>query len=451
MKNRNFAQKFLGYIAKELEVTLAVLVLLGFLVGSSMAQSVTPTEEVAPDSPLSVAETSTDSVAGFAVRNTVYSCLNFSSATVTNCYKVRSTSTTPDDAYASPEGLFGATPAATYTTNFTLAQPTTTTVYLEADNFTATTVNGTVVTSSTQGVKLVDASKITITFKGGDGGIKKLTLTPGAASAPKSVTAGPTISKFYLFPTDANIRVGGRLTLKSLAFNADGQSVNVKPAWKITSGSSNAEIDTTTGEIVAKAAGPVVVEASVDGFSARATITILPAAEIKTTTSTPTTSTTPSTATTTPTASKYFQDADKAQLPTTSEATTTTVQESAAVAAKINSDVTALFSAEATAKRAETTGRTQPTQSEIRTVVAAQPTLTAKVSARVSIAVREIGSTIREMTQGVKITNDKGEVVIEKPSALKAIGNFVLNLISGGKKDAGASPLRGDLGGDSND
>ncbi len=427
MKKKNCLwQSVVSFVHRELEATLAVLIVFAFIFGYSFAA----------DNTIDAGDTAdviqfTDD---FVINGVTYQGLNFTASNQATKYRVR-TGFTPGTVATTTAGTKGIATGAQYTYKLTLGQPINTTAYLHG-SYTSATVNGKTVTGPTVGVS-ISGSTITINFTGGDvlAGLYKTAGSTGTAPTPE-------IKTLYLIPSVTSVEVNMERTFNVVALDIDGNSASATVTWTITQGSEFATIDPRTGVLIGvEAGGPVTIRATHDGVSASATVTVKEAsattlrqiiekqtrnqettrAEVGEETDT----------TTYPGAPDNNVDSDNLlgliTVPTTGGETTSKATEAALD----------LFADEQVAQRIEETGSTHPTQAEINTIAKAQTTLVQRVAVRATAAIREVATSLQEMFVGRTIPTENGQIY-KVPNVFQRIGSFLVNLFTG-NPGAGAS------------
>lgn len=464
MKKRNFLHRVVGWVERELEASLAVLVILAAVVGYSLAA--TETTAPATDSGVTAQQVS---LLSFNGKNYATIAFDSSLATDSSTVLVRKVKLNPDDpqdlATYSGKGLMGLSSGATYKASVALSGVYSGSLYVWGKLSSPVVLNGQTVVSSTTPVQ-VTGDTLTISFNGGD------TSVAAISTLPKStITKSQDVGSLFVIPSVLTLKVGETRNLVTLATTTGGQAVNPSITWKMTTVPSGiASIDPSTGAVTAKAAGTAQITAEANGKKASATITIVeeqklptisyPGADEDTKTSTQTQTETKTTTqeksanTTEPTNSwnsdwgdqGFFSKVAELINPTADAATKDTTEKT--VAAPSAAVVTeALFAPTAVVARVESTGKTNPTQQEVRAMTQTM-TATQKFVTNLKIAQTQIASDLKAMIFGTTITNAKGEVVAKKPSAPKAIGQFILNLFGNGSNqgnNAGAAPQKGIL------
>jgi hypothetical protein len=430
MKNKNHLQGVVRFLRRELEITLAVLVVLGFIFGHSLASS----DLATGDAKVQVAQTSN---VNLPIYDATYSGITFGTASLSGAYKAV-TGFTPTSVITTADGTRGADLNTTYTYRLTLESAASGGAYLHG-TYTTATVNGTSVTPTTP-VTLAGTA-LTVTFKGGT--IQRLVSYPGAeADSNKNVVAN-----LFVLPNTATLEVNKSISLQAIALNANGQALTVSPAWSIASQyRAYASVNASTGVITGIAPGRVVVQANVNGLSASATITV------KTPMIQPPATTTPSTGTQNQT---QTQTTPRSEQPATSEPvadeptsvadqvaealqpTQTQTQEQAQVAAA-RDEALNLFAANKVQERLVQSNSIRPTQADINAVVAQQTTFAQKAIVRLTAVVEEIRATLTEIAVGRTVVMPDGSLE-KRPSALQAIGSVLLKFV-GGDKIGGAAP-----------
>lgn len=428
----------LGLVRKELEVTLAVLVLLAFVVGFSFAQ--TPTTET-PAADTQVAVIQTDKI---QYNGRTYSGLSFGAAK-SGMLTVKGFTSTGAQYYTSPLGLTLVDPSATYTLELALdAELDDNKWYTDGDNATLT-INGQTVTSPTQGISLVGAKSIKIVTKGGIN-LRTFSHTPGSSST----TTIKTVKTLYLAPATTFLVEGTTRSFLVVALDESGSSIDTKGIAKWTvSNTSVATINATTGVLTALKAGTVEVTVTVGTAKATATVTVQPKVEQPEIVNEPTTEAgkqivaLPSTSTTTKTQTAPDAPAQTSTTATTQTGTATdTKAPEATTTTTVDTAIQSLFSKEAVAARLVAEGNASPTQAQINQVAATISSPVARIGFRISAAAQEIGLTLRTIFVGNAVTNPATGDRIVTRSAIQVIGSLIGNLLTGGNPASQAGTMR---------
>lgn len=440
MKNhKSLFHTVLGVVRKELEITLAVLVLLAFVVGFSFAQATT-TEPAATDTQVAATQSSNLIVGGKA-----YQGLTFGTAK-TGYIKV--SKLTGGAQYISGGALTLVDSSLTYTLKVSLEQELDASKWYidyRADKPTLT-VNGQAVTSPTQPITLTGAKEISIVTKGGIDLIS-FSKTPGTVATPTDISK--TVATAYLAPSATTITAGQVRNFILVALDDSGSSIDAKAftTWTV-SNSAIATINKSTGALTAIAPGTVQVTAKIGDAVATATVTVQPKeeqAEIvnepskEAIVALPITSTTKTEGTETTTATPTSDSATTVAEKTEATSSTTATQTATAVA--VDKAVASIFSPAAVAARVVETGSAIPRQTEINKAAATIPSAVARFSFRLGTAVKEIALTLKTIAVGHTAIDQTTGTVVKTPSAGSVIANFIGNLIGLGN-GANAGTLR---------
>ena len=267
MKKSTVLHKFWGLVEKELEASLAVLVVLGAIFGYSLAG----TELVTGD--IQIASTT----GSFVINGKTYNGLNFTNQNISGQYRVRATSanTTPGNVSQGLNGIVGQTSGANYTFVQPLTEPFTGVVYVQGD-YNRVTIGDTSVSTPQGAIALNSVDVIVMTFVGGDI-IKSIALTPGSSSRGTVKPITPPVSTLYVLPSIASLTVGQTRDFSAVALDATGSSIpDLSIIWGFADDISKerATINSATGELTGVQAGIVKVKATANGASATATITV---------------------------------------------------------------------------------------------------------------------------------------------------------------------------------
>lgn len=432
MQNRKIGHGVVEFIKRELEMSLALLLMLGFVVGFSYASTSTSLDagnvEIAQN-------TSWDG--GWAFSGVKYDGLNFSSQSISGLYTVRS-GYSPANLSQTRDGVKGQTEGQSYSLNLTLDQPVSGTFYLHGDLTGGVTVNGNTTASSATPIKL-NTSNFTMTFKGGQVLQKLVRYAGTTAAAPQK------IATMYVIPASAYVGVNQTRNFEIIALDTNGNQIkSVATVWSILEGSKFAIIDRATGALTGIAPGLVKVQASSNGATASATITVkeapksiaapsatikpedYPGADEKVNTIAP--------------EQAYEEVGIETKAPDT-----TSTQESV-------SNALDAF-AEAQTQTATDSSRTYIPESKVQEIL---DTTTSNVIERavtkITLGVTQIAQDIKEIFVGSQTTLEDG-TVIQKDSAFTKIGKFIAGLFgfAGEKGDvSGASPLDIGVGSEDN-
>ncbi|OGB73783.1 hypothetical protein A3K24_03070 [candidate division Kazan bacterium RIFCSPHIGHO2_01_FULL_44_14] len=430
MKKSTVFHKFWGLVEKELEASLAVLVVLGAIFGYSLAS----TELVAGD--IQIAGTTTS----FSINSRIYSGINFTNQNLSGQYRVRATSanTTPGNVSQGLNGIVGQTSGANYTFVQPLTEPFTGVVYVQG-GYDRVTIGDTSVSTPQGAIALNSVDVIVMTFAGGST-IKSITLTPGSSSGDTVKPITPPVSTLYVLPSIASLTVGQTRDFSAVALDATGNSISdLQITWSFADEISKerATINSATGELTGVQAGTVKVKATANGASATATITVretvatVPSKIVNI----------PSTDTTT---DKYLGAEESATYPGASEGNTAldTVAD-ALTAPSTDGSVTETKTMVATAldafavaqtKQITETGSTLVSQTAVNQIIAETATTTTqKLAMRVSLNWEQFKRDIQAMFSPASETN-----------VVKTVANFISQLIIGNKGTDASTGVMGE-------
>lgn len=445
MKKRNCSClwcRTIGLIRRELEATIAVLVVLAFIFGYSFAAEA-PLDSGDATQVIQYADS-------FVINGVTYQGLNFTASNQAGFYRVR-TGYDKADIITTVNGTRGATDGATYTFQLNLSQPISSTVYVQGDYQNAVSVNGTSVTNATTPIRLIGSS-ITIKFKGGDSNtITRLSKTPG--SIDNTIT-GTSVAELYILPATANVEVNSTRFFQVIALDANGRTISPSVRWSITKGSQYATINPSTGELKGTAVGgPVTILASVNGKTASASVTVKEASSATTL--------------------KQIMEQTGSQTTTRGELgneETTRAgfgegggAETEATRAELGNEETESIPSTGGISTTQSldafTNAQKQVLSQEKTYVSEQvvqnilnqttTTTTQRVIAKVQMNLTQVISDLKDIFVGsTKTTFNPAtgkEITVKQPNVFQKIGSAIINLFTGG---AGASQelLRGELG-----
>jgi hypothetical protein len=474
MKKHSFLHRTIGWIERELEATLAILVILAAVVGYSLAATETATS---PVSPITAQQVDVMNIGGKNYTGVVFA-RNLVRSDLYLMRKVTLSTDAPQDITTNTTtGISGATADLRYEISFNLASPYTGTLYVWGTSLSGTTLNGQPVTNSNTPVQVSGAATITIGFAG------VTTSIAGVSTEPQTSKAAD-ISSVYLLPTAVTMEAEQVREFVPLVTDSEGTSVNAVVSWKIatTPSSGVATINPSNGQVTALGAGVAVITATAGGKSASATITITAKAEeakpvvaypgAPETSKTPVTdvakNTSTSNGTTTNETAKTPSLLDKiaAVITPTSEAATPTESTTSnswnqdwgsngyfkAIAnevAKANlpaniqatpaTKVASVVANAVTSPAAQTAAAsTHVTQKTLSTVTQGM-SFAQRAATTIAVSAKEISTTLKTIVSGNPNTGQK--------SAPQVVGNFITSLL-GLNNNAGAAPLRTTLPGD---
>lgn len=421
MKNHNQTwHRFISFVERELEMSLAVLLVLACAIGYGFANSAT----------LDSGDVSVQEATGsnLMINRISYDGIDFTSRNIPNLYRVY-TGITPGDVATTVNGTRGFTNGMTYTYKLTLDQPVSGTFYMHGDYTNSVSVNGTVL-NSPAGAAVVSGSQITIQWKSGDT-IEKLVTYPGTAS---SVPPAATVKDLYIIPSAASITVGMNRFFQIVALDENGRSVsNVAVVWSITQGNRFATINASTGRLTAnQAGGPVTVQAKVSSKTATATITVKE-------------STTAALQDIIDSIQPQREDQSTSSAPATGGESTP-----ADSATSISQTNEALLDQLAEEKSQALTerGNTYLDEEQVQKVIEKAPTTAQKITTKLSLGLQQVAQDIQEILVGRNVQTETGETV-RILSVWERVGRFVANLFGFGGSTGeigGASPLRSGFG-----
>jgi hypothetical protein len=426
MKKHNFLHRGIGWIERELEATLAILILLAAVVGYTLAGTEAVTSALAtPDL------TTQDTSASFIIGTNSYDSLSFDSTFVSGkTYRVRKLFLQPSTASTiTGIGLRGTT-SENYNATITLTSAYSGKVYV-VGNSAGATLNGTTITNQNTAVFVADATQIILNFKGIENSFRGISINP-----PNTNTvSADEIATLSLVPAVTTTLVGNNRSFIAIATNSSGAAISSNTLaleWTVTTSPAGIATVNSDGLVTTTGAGTVTVKVIADGKTASATITVVSAPVAVTPATTTPNTTTPTT--TTPTATNTIADNGATSLlekignilapasAATTTPTTATITPAVATAA--------IFSDASVIERVATTGTTNISQTEIATATKGM-TLISKIATTVRINFAQIVSDLKTIAVGTTITNPAGTVIYQKPSALQAISTWVRSITSG--------------------
>lgn len=486
MKKRNFVHRLVHLVERELEATLAVLIVLAAVVGYSLAAT-----EASPVSPAAIKIAQTGSDTTFAIGGGNYQTIGIDPAmatsTANSVYRVRNFIFAPD----APTdiinirniGASGANPDLRYEMSIALNGSFAGSLYVWGSYPSgALSVNGTLVASPSTSVAFA-GNKITLNFQGGSDVKIKAISTVSQSSANSAPKVEP--ANIAVIPSITSIKTSDSRAFVALVTSAEGKAINSPVAWSITNSSpaNIATINPTTGEVTANKVGSITVTASVkDGGSsitASATVTIIDEPNDNNTVNTSDTTETnnstdegktPAEDTTDTT---EVADAGKSDTETDANSWNTdwgvdneetdqtildTLRELIAGSADAATNQTkttapapktiveAITSPVMAAERIKAGAPANPTQAEINTATA-KLSFTQKVAVNVQIGFKQVASDLREIAVGSVVKDATGKTIAQKPSAVKALVDLILDL-TGGNKGTNAGTTKIEVGGE---
>ncbi|AKM84555.1 MAG: hypothetical protein VE98_C0001G0098 [candidate division Kazan bacterium GW2011_GWA1_50_15] len=417
-KQPSIFHKLWGLVEKELEASLAVLVVLGAIFGYSLAG----TELVTGD--IQIAQTTQS----FMIGGRSYSALNFSTKNVAGAYRVRLTpaNVSPSDVAQTTAGARGQATGANYVFTLSLDEPFTGSAFAWGE-FSRVQINNTLVASPLGAAHLANDNQLVITFVGGET-LSRIALVPGTVSDAPAVKP---VASLNILPGSATVTVGGEYTFIALPRDNTGITVsNALINWSVDN-TSLATINSVTGQLKALKTGQLVVKAVTDGAVASATVTIIPAvvtAPIKTITEKPDTTTSiyPGAPESTiyPGAPENGSVLDKVAGALTAPATGgSTVETKTAVGTALDA-----FAAEQ-AKIAQTKNSIYVSQTVLNQILAENTTTaTQRFGVKIALGVQQIISDLKEMFSPASDQN-----------VFKKVGLLIVDLFTN-PGDSGAAP-----------
>lgn len=448
MKKHNFLHRGIGWVERELEATLAILILLAAVVGYTLAG----TEAVTPALTAQEAVVASNSL---MVGSQGYSTLAFD-RTISNAYQVRKLSITPSDvATVSGKGLVG-TSAVNYTATVSLSEPFSGALYVWGKPSGAS-LNGIDITSETKPVVVTNADSLILTFRGITNEIRAI-----STNLPSVNTISATeISTLSLVPATATTTVGSKRSFIAIATNASGAAISADKLtlkWSVvTSPTGIAAVD-GNGLVTTTGAGTVTVKVTAGSkTTASATITVVktPEASTPATSATTTNQTSSTTTSANQTATKITAENAQslmnkvteilagpanAAAPAASSAATGTV-----ITPKVA--VKALFDPATVATRAASTKSINPTKSEIQ-LLTQNMTLAQKITTNISVGFTQVIRDLKTIVVGTRIKDSAGTVIVNQPSAIRSIGNFIVGLFTSGTSASTSETTSIDFGED---
>lgn len=381
---QNPLHKLLVLAKGELEITLAIAVVLAFVISVSFANSQTlsiplQVAQVAPDSqPI-------NSTSSFVIKGKSYAGITFGEGQdgfyLTNNFK-------DGPRYKTDEGLTLINTKETYTLKIFLDQPLgNDTWFIDADGELEVDINDRLVTSSAQGFNLPGVSVIDIKAKGGVT-LKSISKVVGGNPTPATILSS--ISSLYIAPQTTQIATKTSRKLLAIALDSNGKTINIEGLANWSSNNPNiATIDSKTGEITAINPGTVQITVRANTAQATATITVRSTEPVITVRPTP-----PST-------------------PTQPIA---------------NNPQSNLFAPETVSQRFIDSGNISPNQSEMNQTLSQLPTTNQKLTFQAKSAVQEVSATLKEIAFGSTIIDPATGLSVHTPSALEIIRGWFVNL-----------------------
>lgn len=433
MKKHNFLHRGIGWVERELEATLAILILLAAVVGYTLAG----TEAVTPA--LTTQEASANS--SLIIGGQAYSTLAFD-RTISNAYQVRKLSVTPSDvATVSGKGLMG-TSATDYTATIALSNSFSGALYVWYSG-NSVSLNGIDVRNQTTPVVVTNVSQLVLGFPGITASVRAISVNPSSINTVSATD----VSTLSLVPATATTIVGSSRSFIAIATNASGAAISsdkLALKWSVaTSPASIASVD-SNGLVTTIAAGTVTVKVTAGSKTASATITVVEPPKASTPATSTTTNQTSSTATSANQTATKTATSESAQSLLNKVAEILAGPANAATSTPTTTVITpavatqALFDPTTVAARVASTGSVNPTKAEVQ-VLTQNMTLVQKVATNVSVGFTQIFRDLKTIAVGTKITDATGNIVHEQPSALKSIVSFIGSLFGITDKGAGAT------------
>ncbi len=430
MKKHNFLHRGIAWVKHELEVTLAVLILLAAVVGYTFAGT-----EAVSNNQLTAQETAT-ATSSLSIGSGSYNTLSFaSSITGEGVYRVRKLNVTPSSvATTATNGLMGTT-SGKYTATINLANQFSGAAYV-LGNSTGAMLNGISITSPNSPVVLTSVSSLVLEFEGIKNTIQGISINPPSSN----VISTEEIATLSLLPTTATTAVGTARTFAVIAIDADGTAISADKLtlkWSLNTTPTGIATVNSGGVVSTTGAGTVTVKVTAGLRSASATITVVEPKETPVTTVTTPSNTADKTTTDTVAnngAQPMLNKISKVLTGSPAEAatlSTSTTIEAKSVIAQATAIANAAYSPAVIAERFTKTGSTIAKQNEIKALVATQPTTTGKIATRFNLAINEIKQSFIEMAVGNKTVN--------KPSAIKTLGNLISGLFINAKSSSAAT------------
>jgi len=430
MKKHNFLHRGIAWVERELEVTLAVLILLAAVVGYTFAGT-----EAVSNNQLTAQETSS---ASFSIGSSTYSTLAFDrSYTSGATYQIRKLSATPSSvATTKGTGLMG-TEDIDYTVTLSLSAPFSGAVYV-IGNSAGASLNGTTISSQNEPIVLTEAEKLILNFHGLKNTFKAISLNPASSEAISTSD----IATMALVPATSTTLVGSERTFIAIVTDSTGAAISTDKLnlkWSVTTSPAGIATVSDNGVVTSTAEGVVTVKVISGTKSASATITVVakPVAVSPATTPSSDTTSADKTATETTTDNGAKSMLDKiTEVLTGSPAeaaapSTSTTTEAKSVIAQATAIANAAYSPAVIAERVAKTGSTVAKQAEIKAIVETQSTTTGKIATRLNLAMNEMKQSFTEMAVGNKTVN--------KPSAIQSIFKWVKSISAGAS--AGTSDI----------
>ncbi len=267
-------------IKAELKVAVALFILLGYMIGFSLAN---PSAVAADIQIQQVADPNTTPTNQLYIDETPYQGLVFG-AKITSFYTVKDV--TGGSVYVTESGLTALEPDRPYRFVVNLQRPLDNSAwYLDFDSDRPVSINGQVVASAQTPITMPGAWQIVGTF-GGNTTIRSLSRVAPDATATESFT------NLYIAPSRASVSIGATRTFLAVALDESGNAFSVtnQASWS-SSNTAVATIDPNTGHLQSVAAGTTQITARINALSATANITVQPAVDFLTRPTSPTTPT----------------------------------------------------------------------------------------------------------------------------------------------------------------
>lgn len=450
MKNKKptpFIHGIIEFAKRELEISLALLLMLGFVVGFTYANTDAPLDngnvvEATPDNSWG-ATWGEDS---FVIKGIEYQGMQFGAGRTAGLFTVRTGYAGPQDLSQTTAGVEGHTAGATYSLKITLDNTVKGIFYLHG-TFSGVTVGDTLVNSQLGPIQL-NGNEINIEFRGGDVLDK---LVPYVGQSDTYIA--PKIATLYLLPNTARVAIHQIRNFSVIALDVNGNEIrNATKTWSILVGKENAIIDKVTGAVTGVKAGLVQVQVKSNGATAVATINVEEAPKsIVAPIVIPTDVSIPSIIDSIEIDKGNEANDEKGTetIKTETAIDKTTTQESV-------SNVLDLF-AKLQEKEVMENESTFVSEKGIQELLdATTQGFVERTAAKITLGFTQVIKDLKTMIVGsiVEVEQENGEIItVEEPSAFKIIAQFFLDLfVTGATKDeadvGAATPDRGQYGGE---
>jgi hypothetical protein len=440
MKNKKqtpLVHGIVEFIKRELEMSLALLLMLGFVVGFSYASTTTTPLD---NGDIQVADTS--AIDTFAINGIQYQGIWFGSGNVANLYSARAGYTGGNDLSQTAQGVTGYTKDTIYSLTIKLSQPISGTYFLHGD-YTNVTVGNSIV-NSPQGAIQLTGNSVTIRFAGGNT-LQK--LVPYAGADAKYVA--PSVKTLFVIPNTTSLTAGQTRSFAVTAIDDNGNQVqNPSLKWTITSGSEFANIDSNTGLITGIKEGVVKVKVTANGSDASLTITVkeAPKAIIAPITTNKDEDYPGADEKIEPDSASTIDEAN----PSWYEFVSPKTADNSSTQESVSNALDAFAEAQKEVSNNATTTTTFVNEAKVQEIL---NTTTSNVIERavtkITLGVTQIAQDLKEMFVGSTATLEDG-TIIKQPSVFQRIGKNIAALFGFGGSTgntSGASPLDAGLGG----